>query len=70
MEYETKIFLFFLLFWSFDLQLIITFSSDCYDTLERWVPFGIYMFSILLYCSIRYYNYTNDPISTNIYMNI
>ena len=57
MEFETKIFLFFLLFWSFSLQMILTFSASCYDTLERWVPFWFYMFATLLFCIVRYHNY-------------
>jgi len=74
MNFETKIFFFFLLFWSFGLQMILTFSASCYDNLERWVTFGIYMFSTLLFCIIRYYNYKkykiNNIIEYNGYSNI
>jgi len=60
MEFETKIFLFFLIFWSFALQLILTLSSNCYNGLERWVSFGIYTFCIILFCGVRYSNYYRE----------
>lgn len=60
MEFETKIFLFFLIAWSFGLQMILTFSPSCYDTPERWVTFSIFVFVNFLYCYIRYKNYKKD----------
>jgi len=60
MELETKIFLFFLIIWSSGLQLVLTLSSSCYSTLERWISFGIYLFAVLLFCGIRFGNYYKE----------
>lgn len=57
MEFETRLFLFFLIIWSFALQIILTISKNCYNKLERWSSFAIYIFITLLFCGIRYYNY-------------
>ena len=60
MEYETKIFFFFLIGWSFCLHVLFVFSENCYSFLERWVPMGTYLFISFLYCCIRYYNYRKE----------
>jgi hypothetical protein len=60
MENETRIFLFFLIAWSFWLQMILTLSTSCYNTLERWSSFGIYLFCIILYCGVRFGNYYKE----------
>lgn len=60
MEIETKIFLFFLIGWSTALQLVLTVSSSCFSTLERWLSFGIYVFAVLLFCGVRFGNYYKE----------
>ena len=60
MELETQCYLFFLIIWSFGLQLILTFSSKCFNGNEGLISFAIYMFFTITYCVIRYFNYKNS----------
>lgn len=62
MELETKVYLFFLIFWSFFLQVVLTLSSTCFNKSQRWYSFGFYIFFTLLYLIIRYKNYKRDDI--------
>ena len=64
MEFETQVYLFFLIIWSFFLQIFLTLSDTCFSVSERWISLAFYVFFTLIYFCIRYNNYQRDNIST------
>lgn len=60
MEFETYLFLFFLIIWSFGIQIILTLSATCYGEILRWVTFGVYASISILFCCIRIYKYRKN----------